>query len=107
MSTRNHASSRSRARRESTKWRVSAEWAETCKHERSGTRPVDAGAHRRRHHDGFCHGLTLMGLGMFFGFIAFYDPSQPWAQNPVFDLMVQRTYGAMTHDVLISIPLVV
>src|SRR5207253_976666 len=50
---------------------------------------------------------TLMGLGMFFGFIAFYDPSQPWAQNRVFDLMVQRTYGAMTNDVLISIPLFV
>ena len=48
-----------------------------------------------------------MGLGMFFGFIAFYDPSQSWADNRVFDLMVQRTYGAMTNDVLISIPLFV
>ena len=27
--------------------------------------------------------------------------------NRVFDLMVQRTYGAMTNDVLISIPLFV
>ena len=48
-----------------------------------------------------------MGLGMFFGFIAFYDPSQHWTHNRVFDLMVQRTYGAMTNDVLISIPLFV
>jgi TRAP-type mannitol/chloroaromatic compound transport system permease large subunit len=56
---------------------------------------------------GFATAFTLMGLGMFFGFIAFYDPSQPWAQNRVFDLMVQRTYGAMTNDVLISIPLFV
>src|SRR2546430_13523077 len=52
---------------------------------------------------GFATAFTLMGLGMFFGFIAFYDPSQPWAQNRVFDLMVQRTYVAMTNDVLISI----
>src|ERR1700733_12053663 len=51
--------------------------------------------------------FTLMGLGMFFGFIAFYDPHQSWAHNRVFDLMVQRTYSAMTNDVLISIPLFV
>ena len=56
---------------------------------------------------GFPTAFTLMGLGMFFGFIAFYDPSQSWAQNRVFDLMVQRTYGAMTNDVLVSIPLFV
>ena len=56
---------------------------------------------------GFATAFTLMGLGMFFGFIAFYDPSQAWTHNRVFDLMVQRTYGAMTNDVLISIPLFV
>jgi TRAP-type mannitol/chloroaromatic compound transport system permease large subunit len=56
---------------------------------------------------GFATAFTLMGLGMFFGFIAFYDPHQSWAHNRVFDLMVQRTYGAMTNDVLISIPLFV
>jgi TRAP-type mannitol/chloroaromatic compound transport system permease large subunit len=56
---------------------------------------------------GFATAFTLMGLGMFFGFIAFYDPSHNWTQNRVFDLMVQRTYGAMTNDVLISIPLFV
>ena len=56
---------------------------------------------------GFPTAFTLMGLGMFFGYIAFYDPSQSWAQNKVFGLMVQRTYGAMTNDVLISIPLFV
>jgi TRAP-type mannitol/chloroaromatic compound transport system permease large subunit len=47
---------------------------------------------------GFPHAFTLMGLGMFFGFIALYDPSQPWTQNHVFDLMVERTYGAMTNE---------
>jgi TRAP-type mannitol/chloroaromatic compound transport system permease large subunit len=56
---------------------------------------------------GFPTAFTLMGLGMFFGFFAFFDPSQPWWHNRVFDLMVQRTYGAMTNDVLISIPLFV
>ena len=56
---------------------------------------------------GFPTAFTLMGLGIFFGFIAFYDPAQAWTQNRIFDLMVQRTYGAMTNDVLISIPLFV
>ena len=56
---------------------------------------------------GFATAFTLMGLGMIFGFIAFYDPTQAWTHNQVFDLMVQRTYGAMTNDVLISIPLFV
>ena len=56
---------------------------------------------------GFPTAFTLMGLGMLFGFYAFYDPSQHWIDNRVFDLMVQRTYGAMTNDVLISIPLFV
>jgi TRAP-type mannitol/chloroaromatic compound transport system permease large subunit len=57
---------------------------------------------------GFPTAFTLMGLGIFFGYIAFYDPSHvSLADNRVFDLMVQRTYGAMTNDVLISIPLFV
>jgi TRAP-type mannitol/chloroaromatic compound transport system permease large subunit len=56
---------------------------------------------------GFATAFTLMGLGMVFGFIAFYVPGQAWADNKVFALMVQRTYGAMTNDVLISIPLFV
>ncbi len=56
---------------------------------------------------GYPTAFTLMGLGMLFGFVALYDPAQPWTQNHVFDLMVQRTYGAMTNDVLISIPLFV
>jgi TRAP-type mannitol/chloroaromatic compound transport system permease large subunit len=56
---------------------------------------------------GFPTAFTLMGLGMMFGFVAFYDPSHSWAENKVFDLMVERTYGAMNNDVLISIPLFV
>lgn len=56
---------------------------------------------------GFPTAFTLMGLGMVFGFGAFYDPSQPWLENKVFNLMVQRTFGAMTNDTLLSIPLFV
>jgi TRAP-type mannitol/chloroaromatic compound transport system permease large subunit len=56
---------------------------------------------------GFPTAFTLMGLGMFFGYIAFYDPNHMFGDNKVFELMVQRTYGAMTNDVLISIPLFV
>jgi len=56
---------------------------------------------------GFPTAFTLMGLGMMFGFAAFYDPSQPWTQNRVFDLMVERAYGAMNNESLISIPLFV
>jgi TRAP-type mannitol/chloroaromatic compound transport system permease large subunit len=56
---------------------------------------------------GFPTAFTLMGLGMFFGYLAFYQPHQLFTDNQVFDLMVQRTYGAMTNDVLVSIPLFV
>ena len=56
---------------------------------------------------GFPTAFTLMGLGIVFGFIAFYNPAELWTDNRVFDLMVHRTYGAMTNDVLISIPLFV
>jgi TRAP-type mannitol/chloroaromatic compound transport system permease large subunit len=56
---------------------------------------------------GFPTAFTLMGLGIVFGFIAFFDSHQFWWENRVFELMVQRTYGAMTNDVLISIPLFV
>jgi TRAP-type mannitol/chloroaromatic compound transport system permease large subunit len=56
---------------------------------------------------GFPTAFTLMGLGMLFGFLAFWDPSQHWWQNRIFDLMVQRTYGVMINDTLLSVPLFV
>src|SRR5512139_1533543 len=56
---------------------------------------------------GFPTAFTLMGLGMLFGFVAFFDPSHGILENHIFDLVVQRTYGAMTNDVLLSIPLFV
>ncbi len=56
---------------------------------------------------GFPTAFTLMGLGMIFGFIAFWDPTQHWWVNRAFDLIVQRTYGVMTNDTLLSVPLFV
>ncbi|MGH7751774.1 MAG: TRAP transporter large permease subunit, partial [Gemmatimonadales bacterium] len=42
-----------------------------------------------------------------FGTLAYFSPGQPLGNNPIFDLMVQRTYGAMNNDTLISVPLFV
>jgi len=56
---------------------------------------------------GFPTAFTLMGLGMIFGYIAFWLPGQHWYDNRAFDLIVQRAYGVMTNDALLSIPLFV
>ena len=40
---------------------------------------------------GFPTAFTLMGLGMVFGYLAFWGPSHPWLDNKIFDLIVQRT----------------
>ncbi len=56
---------------------------------------------------GFPTAFTLMGLGMIFGAMAFWDPANHWWQNRIFDLMVQRTYGVMVNDTLLSVPLFV
>jgi TRAP-type mannitol/chloroaromatic compound transport system permease large subunit len=55
---------------------------------------------------GFPTAFTLMGLGMIFGYMAFLSPG-PWYDNRIFDLIVQRTYGVMTNDTLLSVPLFV
>src|SRR3954470_7655985 len=56
---------------------------------------------------GFPTAFTLMGLGMIFGYIAFLGPGLPWYDNRIFGLIVQRTYGVMTNDTLLSVPLFV
>jgi TRAP-type mannitol/chloroaromatic compound transport system permease large subunit len=56
---------------------------------------------------GYPTAFTLMGLGMVFGFIAFWVPGAHWYDNRVFDLIAQRTYGVMTNDTLLSVPLFV
>ena len=57
---------------------------------------------------GFPTAFTMMGLGMLFGFLAFLEPAKGWwVHNQIFDLFVQRTYGAMNNETLLSIPLFV
>ncbi len=56
---------------------------------------------------GYPTAFTLMGLGMVFGFLAFWIPDAHWYDNRVFDLIAQRTYGVMTNDTLLSVPLFV
>jgi TRAP-type mannitol/chloroaromatic compound transport system permease large subunit len=59
---------------------------------------------------GFPTAFTLMGMGVIFAFIAYYAAKGGDAKTAgslTLDLMVQRTYGVMTNDVLISIPLFV
>jgi TRAP-type mannitol/chloroaromatic compound transport system permease large subunit len=56
---------------------------------------------------GFPTAFTLMGLGMVFGYVAFWNPAEHWYTNRAFDLIVQRTYGVMTNDTLLSVPLFV
>ena len=56
---------------------------------------------------GFPTAFTMMGLGMLFGYVAFYDPAQSLLHNQIFDLFVQRTFGAMNNETLLSIPLFV
>ncbi len=58
---------------------------------------------------GFPTAFTLMGLGMIFAFINYRlsDPDLTFGEtgDRVFTLMVNSAYGAMTTDVLISVPL--
>jgi TRAP-type mannitol/chloroaromatic compound transport system permease large subunit len=56
---------------------------------------------------GFPTAFTLMGLGVIFGYVAFWAPGAPFIDNRVFDLFVERSYGVMTNDTLLSIPLFV
>jgi TRAP-type mannitol/chloroaromatic compound transport system permease large subunit len=56
---------------------------------------------------GFPTAFTLMGMGMFFGWLAYRSVNPDIAVRQVLDLMVQRTYSVMSNDVLIAIPLFV
>ena len=58
---------------------------------------------------GFPTAFTLMGMGMIFAWLFYHghgNDSQ-LAMRQTLDLMVQRAYGVMANDVLISIPLFV
>ena len=54
---------------------------------------------------GFPIAFTLIGLGIIFGLFAFHRPGMSLFDNPIFDNMVLRTYGVMTTDVIIAVPL--
>src|SRR5262249_59471381 len=49
--------------------------------------------------------FALMGMGVFFAWIAYRAVDPNTAVQRVLDLFVQRTYGVMSNDVLIAIPL--
>ena len=54
---------------------------------------------------GFPTAFTLMGMGVFFAWLAYRSVNPALAGQQVLDLFVQRTYGVMSNDVLIAIPL--
>ena len=54
---------------------------------------------------GFPVAFTLMALGVGFGYYAYYQPGIDFFDNRVFYLLTQNTYGVMTNDALVSIPL--
>jgi len=56
---------------------------------------------------GFPTAFTLMGMGVFFAWLAYRSVNPDLAVRQVLDLMVQRTYSVMSNDVLIAIPLFV
>ncbi len=54
---------------------------------------------------GFPVAFTLMALGVGFGYYAYYQPGTDFFDNRVFYLLTQNTYGVMTNDALVSVPL--
>jgi TRAP-type mannitol/chloroaromatic compound transport system permease large subunit len=54
---------------------------------------------------GFPTAFTLMGMGVFFAWLAYRSVNPALADRQVLDLFVQRTYGVMSNEVLIAIPL--
>ncbi|MCX8114792.1 MAG: TRAP transporter large permease subunit, partial [Burkholderiaceae bacterium] len=56
---------------------------------------------------GFPTAFTLMGMGVAFAWLAYRSVNPDTAVRQVLDLFVQRTYGVMSNDVLIAVPLFV
>jgi TRAP-type mannitol/chloroaromatic compound transport system permease large subunit len=56
---------------------------------------------------GFPTAFTLMGMGVFFGWLAYHSVNPALADRQILDLMVQRAYSVMSNDVLIAVPLFV
>ncbi|MGF1562931.1 MAG: TRAP transporter large permease subunit [Geminicoccaceae bacterium] len=56
---------------------------------------------------GFPIAFTLMAMGLFFGYYAYFDADRMdhLFDNRIFDLFVNQTYSVMSNDVLTAIPL--
>ena len=54
---------------------------------------------------GFPSAFTLMGMGVMFSWFAYRSVDPGVAVQQTLDLAVQRSYGVMTSDVLIAVPL--
>ena len=54
---------------------------------------------------GFPVAFTLMALGVGFGYYAYFQPGTDFFDNRVFSLLTQNTYGVLSNDALVSIPL--
>jgi tripartite ATP-independent transporter DctM subunit len=54
---------------------------------------------------GFPIAFTLMAMGVGFGYYAYYQPGMAFFDNRVFYLFTQNTYGVMSSDVLVAVPL--
>src|SRR5688572_8622827 len=54
---------------------------------------------------GFPVAFTLMALGVGFGYYAYFQPDIDFFDNRVFFLLTQNTYGVMTNDALVAVPL--
>jgi tripartite ATP-independent transporter DctM subunit len=54
---------------------------------------------------GFPIAFTLMAMGVFFGYYAYFTPDQAFFDNRVFYLLTQNTFSIMNNDVLVAVPL--
>jgi tripartite ATP-independent transporter DctM subunit len=54
---------------------------------------------------GFPIAFTLMGMGVGFGYYAYYQPGTEFFDNRVFYLLTQNTWSIMSNDVLVAVPL--
>ena len=54
---------------------------------------------------GFPIAFTLMGMGVGFGYYAYYQAGQEFFDNRIFYLLTQNTWSIMSNDVLVAVPL--
>ena len=54
---------------------------------------------------GFPIAFTLMGMGVAFGFYAYFQAGQEFFDNRIFYLLTQNTWSIMSNDVLVAVPL--